>query len=214
MHRSLIHFAAVFTLCVCLSRPLPTRAGIETRAQADAATSSDFPFELGAKEFQIMAGPFYSFSKGATTFNFALISLRIGWMVSPLILNDGPLRGTFELLGDAVGGPIYDGPGSGLGGALLHLRYNYVQPGARWVPYLQAGVGGVYSDASQDRNQRLVGSEFEFCIQAGGGLRCLINERWAINGEVLYTHISNANLGDRNVGVNAVGGTFGVSFFF
>lgn len=160
-----------------------------------------------------MAGSFHSVFDDGTDFNFAPVSLRMGWMLTSPILS-GAFRGNFEALIEAVGASIYDGPGDVLAGAMVHLRYNYVQPGAKWVPYVQAGAGGLYTDAAEDESQRLIGSDFEFCLQAGVGLRYLFNERWALAAEAAFTHISNAGRAERNVGVNAVGGMLGVSHFF
>ena len=94
------------------------------------------------------------------------------------------------------------------------MRYNFIQPNARLVPYFQIGGGGLYIDSYKDQSQRLIGQAFEFNLQAALGLRYLINDKWAICIEGAYRHISNADLAPRNIGLNSVGGFAGVSYFY
>lgn len=173
-------------------------------------------FDRGTAELQIQAGAYFSMTddRSGNQLDFAIGSLRTGWMISSPH-GAGLLRGNTELLLEVFGGGIFDGPGDGLAGASLLLRYNFVQPDAKWVPYFQIGGGGVWSDAADDdKQQRLIGSDVSFNLQAAIGLRCFLSERWALTGEVGYLHISNADTASRNIGVNAVGGQIGVSYFF
>ncbi len=185
---------------------------VDTKTVAPIAS----PFDGGMREFQISAGAFFSLNNGGEkrpTINDVDGSLRLGWMLySPK--GDGFLRGNCELLIEAFGAGIVEGPGSGMGGATLLFRYNFVQPQARWVPYFQVGAGGVYNDIHEDQQQRLIGRSFEFNLQAGVGLRYLCSERCAIFAEFDYRHISNADTADRNLGLNSLGGLLGASIFF
>jgi lipid A 3-O-deacylase len=169
-------------------------------------------FDQGQRELQVLVGTFASFTH-SPDFDYAVGSIRLGWMLNSQH-GSGCLRGNCEFLIEAFGGGIYEGPGSYLGGATLLLRYNFVQPDARLVPYFQLGAGGLYSDAAKDEDQRLIGNDLEFNLQASIGARWFLNERTAIVIEGGYRHISNANLSDRNLGVDSLGGHLGLSWFF
>jgi opacity protein-like surface antigen len=206
-------FALLAPLALFLVAAAPAQAGREIAADHKTAASDPFPFAKGNHEFQLLAGPFFSINH-APDFNYAIGTLRAGWMLSTPG-GESILRGNTEFLVEAFGGGIFDGPGDALVGASLLLRYNFVgSDGASFVPYVQIGAGGVYSDAHEDRDQRLIGSEFSFNLQAGIGFHFFINERWALTLEGSYRHISNANTSDRNTGVDAIGGQIGVSYFY
>ena len=204
--------ALVFALNVTV---LCARAGHEV-VDAKKQVSVFDPFEKGTRELQIGAGAFFSFhnrSEERPTNNDADISARLGWMLSTPE-GDGILRGNHEFLVEAFGGWVFDGPGNGLGGLTLFLRRNFVQPDSRLVPYFQFGAGVLLNDIHEDQRQRRVGQAFEFSLQWGLGLRYLFSERCGVFLEATYRHISNANLADRNFGLNSFGGMAGASYFF
>jgi hypothetical protein len=140
-------------------------------------------------------------------------AVRLGWMLTDVSSN-GWCRGNWEFLTEVYGAGIVEGPGNVFVAATLLLRYNFVQEDSRWVPYFQVGGGGIYSDAHEDPVQGAIDTEFSFNLQGGFGLRYLCSGRCAVYIEALYRHISNAGLGDRNYGTNAVGGFVGLSYFF
>jgi lipid A 3-O-deacylase len=119
-----------------------------------------------------------------------------------------------ELMLQLVGGSVFQGPGNYLGGAAAVLRYNFVQPEAKWVPYMQLGAGALYNDIYKDREQRLIGKNWELDLEATLGIRYFFNDRWSANLEGGYRHISNANSNDRNVGLNSLGGGVGLGYHF
>jgi hypothetical protein len=180
--------------------------------ESKQVVSSAFPFEKGNHEFQALTGAFYSFNH-SPSMGYAVGALRLGWMLSTAS-GEGLFRGNTEVLVEVFGAEIFEGPGSYLAGGTLFVRYNFVQAESKWVPYFQLGAGGLYSDASQDQSQRLIGSDFEFNLQAGLGVRYFVSDRCAVVLEAQYRHISNACLSDRNVGVDAVGAALGFSYFY
>ena len=126
----------------------------------------------------------------------------------------GILRGNLELLVEGIGGGFFDGPGNGLGGAQLLFRYNFVRPHARFVPFLQVGGGGVYSDAAyEDRIQHNLGRNWSFDLSAEFGGRIMLSRNVGLPLGVEYRHFSNADTADRNRGLNALGGELGVAWF-
>ncbi|MCU1500396.1 MAG: ompW [Acidimicrobiales bacterium] len=206
-----------FILCALFAAAAApaARAGKEVvDAKTEAAIFS--PFDRGTREFQASAGAFFSLNnrnEKRPTIDDVDVSLRLGWMLNTPS-GDGFFRGNFEFLAEVFGAAIIDGPGDGIGGATLLLRYNFVQPAARWVPYFQIGAGGVYSNIYEDHQQRLIGRAVEFNLQAGFGLRYLCTDRCSVFAEADYRHISNADTADRNLGLNSIGGYIGAGFSF
>ena len=142
-------------------------------------------FSKGNTELELLAGYFWGIgntgSVGRPDTAWGLASLRYGWMLNDPA-GDGILRGNWEFLVGAYGGPVFEGPGSFHVGADLALRYNFVQPNATVVPYFQAIAGGGYSDAASDRHEAesdRIGLELELgaASECGG---CSPNaQRWS-----------------------------------
>jgi hypothetical protein len=207
--------SVVLALGIVIQQTSAARAGnaaVDLGKNAKEVVLEASPFDRDRHEFQALGGAFFSFTH-SPNLNYAIGTLRLGCMLnSPS--GSGVFRGNTECLIDIFGGPIWEGPGDGLAGATLLLRYNFVQPQAVIVPYAQIGVGGLYSDAAEDHEQRLIGSHWEFNLQASVGLRWFCTQRCAFTLEGGYRHISNGNLADRNTGVDSLGGMLGVSVFF
>jgi lipid A 3-O-deacylase len=210
------HFLTLALVLTVLGVPL-AKAGPPTpkdgKVQIEPARS---PFDKGHKEFQVLTGTYFSFAPGPSarpTVNSTMTSLRLGVMLDD-VRGTGWLRGNYEFLLEAFGGAIYQGPGNALGGATLQLRYNFVQPDTRWLPYFQIGAGGVYSDMYKDHTRAVVGSAVNFNLQSAVGIRCLLKENWAFTIEGGYRHISNAGFSNRNAGMNSLGAQIGLSYFF
>jgi hypothetical protein len=192
------------------------RAGTEQPVPQVPPWEPSDAFTRGAKEFQNVTGAFFFFD---TTQNerpavdFAIDSVRLG-----IMLNDpqGPgfLTGNFELLGEAFAGGIFDGPGNVMAGSNLIFRYNFIQPRARIIPYLQIGAGIVYTDISESESRGLVSLPVEFDLQGITGLRFMLNQRWSVLVEGGYRHISNATIKLPNYGIDSVGGNLGFGFSF
>ncbi|MDD5350228.1 MAG: acyloxyacyl hydrolase [Chthoniobacteraceae bacterium] len=186
---------------------------------APAAPPDDGPFAKGALELSLSGGFLYSpicATKGRPIFAYGQGDLSLGWMLSdpaPL-LGWNALRGNWEALANVFGAGVTRGPSGFLGGGRALLRYNFVQPGSKWVPFFQVGAGVLGDTVYEDHTQRLIGSGFEFTLVADAGLRYCFTPRWAAVLLADFEHISNANTASRNLGVNAVGGTVGVSWFF
>ena len=168
-------------------------------------------------DLENVGGAFFLFDRGGNArpaIDYALLSTRLGVMLYDPC-GPGILRGNVEFLGEVFAGPIFYGPGNVAGGVTLFLRYNFIQPKARVVPYFQAGGGGVYSDIEQGAaSGDAVSLSVNFNLQATGGLRFNINPRWSILAEVTYRHISNASLSTPNYGIDQLGGALGVGRSF
>ena len=192
------------------------RAGEPAAKETVTAASDDPLFHRGVWELQAAEGVEFSLQNTSIirpNVDYELTILRLGYMV------DTPhgsnfLRGNNEFMLEVVGGPMFQGPGSALGGLSIVYRRNFLSPGARVIPYLDLGAGGVYSDASHDRVQQELGTPFEFDLQAGVGVRFRLGLGWTLDAEFSYRHLSNAHIVDRNLGTNAIGGLLGASYSF
>jgi opacity protein-like surface antigen len=208
----------VLTLFLSLSIATSALAGSEIgSASGKGVVTPVFdPFAKGATEIETLGGYFHSpaFDTHRIQLDYAVTDVRYGMILSPTLFDNTLLRGNVEFLADVFGADITKGPGNYLAGASLLFRYNLVQPGSHLVPYIQLGGGGLHSDAAQDHTQRLIGSDFEFTLQADIGLRYLITDRWSLVAEGGFQHISNADTASRNVGVNALGGRLGLGWAY
>jgi lipid A 3-O-deacylase len=199
-----------------LASAIVTLAGGTAWAEQPQARALDDRFNAGTMEVEVFAGGACALAWGGIreTYNYAEGQLRLGWMLNTPSEGPGFFRGNFEFLVSATGADIYNGPGSKFGAADLMFRYNFVQPNARLVPYYQSAVGLFVSDIANDKTQAEIGSATEIDVQSALGLRFLLTPQWSLNAEFSYHHVSNAGLADPNVGINAIGGMFGVSRSF
>lgn len=67
-----------------------------------------------------------------------------------------------------------------------------------WQPFVEGGIGGSYSNFER----RDLGSDLNFLLFAGVGLRWRISQAVALEAGYRYRHLSNASLGDTNPGLN------------
>jgi lipid A 3-O-deacylase len=192
---------------------LNANAGVVAMRPSNEMTISNVPYERGAWEAQLLAGAFWDAGGNQPRFNYALQSLRLGYVVTDLT-GGGLFRGDLEFLLEAMGGQFFEGPASYLIGGNLLVRWNFVHgPNPKWVPYIQTGAGGLYHDADTGA-QDVLGSNIEAMLVDSLGLRYHLNAKWTVVAEVTYRHISNGGTTDRNRGLNSVGGQLGVSYFF
>ncbi len=141
------------------------------------------------------------------------LEVRLGWMLnSPA--GSGFFRGNLEFLVEASAADVTRGRHGVLVGGAVLARYNFVQDTSSWTPYVQLGLGAVYKDIYRNRLQRLIGQPFEFSLQAGAGGRYRLISHNSLNVEGGYRHISNANLANRNYGLNSLGMQAGVSWYW
>ncbi|MEE8125405.1 MAG: acyloxyacyl hydrolase [Nitrospirales bacterium] len=98
---------------------------------------------------------------------------------------------------------------SAFGGSLV-VKYNFLSFG-RWMPFWDGGAGMLWTDLAPRIPEQ--STQFNFVLQTGPGVSYFVNDNWAITAGIRYHHISNANTGDRNTGLNATLFNFGFSYF-
>lgn len=206
----------VFSLCaLALFAASAARGGAPELELAPRPAAAQ-PFAKGALEFQDVSGAYFFFDSAQNNrpaIDYAANSLRLGIMLyDPK--GPGLLAGNFEILGEIFGGGIFNGPGDVLAGSTLIFRYNFVQPEARIIPYLQVGGGGIYTNIDEDESRGLISLPVEFNLQANAGVRYMLNDRWSLVMEAAYRHVSNAEIKKPNFGLDNIGGNVGFGFSF
>lgn len=206
----------VLSLTVLATAALPTFAGQEMKEVVDKNVVVTTPFDKGRWEYQSNIGAYFSLRSGGESrpdLHYIGSNYRLGIMLYDPA-GSGFFRGNTEFMVQLFTGSIFDGPGDYLIGGALVLRYNFVQPDAKWVPYIQIGAGGAYNDIHTDTTQRLIGQPWEWDLEAAIGLRYMLSDKWSLSLEAGYRHISNADSADRNVGLNSIGGLVGLGYHF
>ncbi len=141
--------------------------------------------------------------------NYTITTLQLGYMLTD-IHGSGVLRGNLEVAGDIWASQVFVGAGTFIAGGTLWIRYNFVPAGWRLIPFVQLGAGLTATDI----DVAYVGQAFNFNLDAAIGVRYMVAKNWSVNLMCQYQHISNANTGPKNVGINSFGPILGVSYFF
>ena len=122
----------------------------------------------------------------------------------------GLMSGVFEVAVEPVGASFYQPFSASLFGVVFVGEYNFLSFG-RWMPYWDWGVGVSWTDLAPRVPEQ--STSLEFLLETGPGIQYFLTEDTALSAAVRLQHMSNGNVGDRNVGINAVLGLFGFSFY-
>lgn len=79
------------------------------------------------------------------------------------------------------------------------LGYAFTSFG-RLKPYVEGGSGPLWTNFDGRIPEQ--GSDFNFLVWAGAGASYDLTARWALNAGVRFSHISNADTGNPNAGLN------------
>jgi len=167
----------------------------------------------GTLEYGVLGG----FWKGNNIFDNAPSSNRRALYILPQIgqvltdeIGSGVVAGNLELLLEPMAAH-YDEPfsASAFGGSLV-LKYNFLSFG-RWMPFWDGGAGMLWTDLAPRIPEQ--STQFNFILQTGPGVSYFVSENWAITAGFRFHHISNAGIGNRNIGLNAWLFNLGMSFF-
>ncbi len=117
----------------------------------------------------------------------------------------GPLflRGNLEVSIGPIATAIVHGPESYFVGAAGGFRYNFVQPGARLIPYLELRGGIGKSDSR--KIYKSMQSDATLSYLLGAGLRYEVNSRWSVAVGALDQHLSTGFFAARDYGADALG---------
>ncbi|MDR2462641.1 MAG: acyloxyacyl hydrolase [Verrucomicrobiales bacterium] len=136
----------------------------------------------------------------------------------------GIFRGYTEFFFRGYWNQIVSGPENRIIGASFGPRYNFVQPGWKWVPFIEAGVGFGFVDSNPVHgpggiydHPRGMGQDFNFTFSIAIGARYDIDEICYLRVSAFYQHFSNAGLSEprhNNRAIDSVGPevAFGLHF--
>ena len=141
--------------------------------------------------------------------DLALLSLSYGHMLGAAVGQGHFYRGNWELRGELFGGSQFAPTSDWVVGLTPHLRYNFAT-GTRWIPYFDLGAGVTATSISAPD----LSNTFEFNLQATVGTHWFIRDNLALTLEARYLHMSCAGISKPNLGLNAVLGMVGLTFFF
>jgi opacity protein-like surface antigen len=184
-----------------------SRGGTD-RTFAPAPEAFDPPrFEVAA-ESSYLLGAFNnpnSYEIGAE-----FLTARIRWGVKS---DPGWLRGYNQFYVLAMAEPIFRGPENHYFGMSFGLRYNFVQPNSRLIPYFSGGVGLGWID-SHANIPGAQGQDFTFNVLSAAGVSYKLDDHWKAEVGILYQHLSNAGQTNPNPSLNLFGPQLGLSYSF
>jgi hypothetical protein len=140
----------------------------------------------------------------------AFVLPKIGMIVSDEF-RAGLLSGNLELAVEPLFAKFTQPfPAEAAGGSLL-VTYNLLSFG-RWAPFWDVGAGILWTNLAPRIPEQ--STPFNFVLETGPGVHYFLTQSLTVTAGVRFHHISNANVGQRNTGLNAVLPYFGFSWFF
>jgi Lipid A 3-O-deacylase (PagL) len=138
------------------------------------------------------------------------LTARIRWGV---VRSDMWLRGFNQFYISAIAEPIFQGIENHYFGFNFGMRYNFVRPGSRLVPYVSGGLGLGWID-SHPEIPGGQGQDFTFNVLSAAGVSYELNDHWNVSAGILYQHLSNAGQTDPNPSLNLLGPHVGATYSF
>ena len=182
-----------------------------------AAERSSFEARDVMTRGTVEVGAAVGFAQATTAIGNAQSANRSAVFVMPRIgmvltdpLGTGWWQGNAEVLVQPLFARIVKPFAAEAAGGTLVVKYNFLSYG-RWMPFWDAGAGMIWTNLAPRIPEQ--STQFEFVLQTGPGVQYFVTDRITWTMGVRLHHVSNANLGDRNTGINAVLSYVGVSFF-
>jgi len=125
-------------------------------------------------------------------------------------IGSGWAAGNIELLIEPLAAHYYQPFSASAFGGSLVVKYNFLDFG-RWMPFWDGGAGMLWTDLGPRIPEQ--STQFNFVLQMGPGVSYFVTEHMAVTVGIRFHHISNAGIGERNIGLNAWLFNVGVSFF-
>jgi lipid A 3-O-deacylase len=194
--------------CVIIFVCSQTFGGTEQpRGEAITSEFNPPPFELAVESGYLFGAinPPADYQIGAE-----FLTGRVRWGV---VRRDTWLRGYNQFYVSVIAEPIFRGIENHYFGFNLGMRYNFVRPGSRLVPYVSGGVGAGWID-SHPEVPGGQGQDFTFNILSAAGISYQLNDHWKVNVGALYEHLSNGGQTDPNPSLNLFGPQVGATYSF
>ena len=134
---------------------------------------------------------------------------QLGYVLTDEI-GSGGLEGNVELLVEPMAAHYFQPFSASAFGGSLVLKYNFLSFG-RWMPFWDGGAGMLWTDLAPRIPEQ--STQFNFILQTGPGVSYFISQQMALTLGVRFHHISNAGIGERNIGLNAWLFNVGMAFF-
>ncbi|MGB0910991.1 MAG: acyloxyacyl hydrolase [Nitrospirales bacterium] len=209
-----VRFLRVKSLCLLQVKVLVICSVLfATPPSAFAESHARDTMKKGTVELGIMAGYWKENSldgtKPSSDQRAIYVLPQIGMVLTDPI-DAGWFTGNLELLVEPLGAR-YSKPFTAyaFGGSVV-LKYNFLSFG-RWMPFWDVGSGMLWTDLAPRIPEQ--SQQFNFVLETGPGLQFFVSKQVALTTSIRYHHISNANTGRRNVGLNAWLFSAGFSFF-
>jgi hypothetical protein len=139
----------------------------------------------------------YSFVTQAIAARYRVTDPRGPWL----------FRGSLQVSATMIGTAIVEGPESHFFGGAVGFRYDFVQPGARLVPYFEIRGGPGVIDSSGIKTGQYQDFMFTYLINAG--LRYDFSPRCSVMISAVDQHFSNAGQTEEANGIDSVGVSVG-----
>jgi lipid A 3-O-deacylase len=169
---------------------------------------------VDAPRFEVAIESAYLFGFINSTHSYEIgaefLTARVRWGA---IESDSWLHGYNQFYVLAVAEPVFRGIENHYFGFNTGLRYNFVRPNWRLVPYISGGLGLGWID-SQPGVPGGQGQDFTFNILTAIGASYEINDHWKLNIGVLYEHLSNGGQTNPNPSLNLLGPQIGLNYSF
>jgi len=183
--------------------------GVEHVESAPAVAGGEAPSTEFALESAYLFGVFNPPQSYEINANFVTARIRWGqYLDSP-----GILRGYNQVYFSFLAEPIIRGIENHYFGINVGLRYNFVRPGSRFIPYFSGGLGLGWIDSHPEQPGGQ-GQDFTFNILSAAGVSYKFSDRFSGQLGVLYQHLSNGGQTNPNPSLNLLGPQIGFTFTF
>jgi len=156
--------------------------------------------------WQALDRPFQGLSANRSAL---FIKPKIGMVVTDEI-QAGLLTGNLEVLVEPFFARFTQPFSAEAAGGTLVFKYNLLSFG-RWMPFWDAGVGMLWTNLAPRIPEQ--STPLNLVVETGPGVQYFMTEQTTLTLGVRYSHISNADTGERNIGLNAILPYAGLSWF-
>ncbi len=179
---------------------------------ASGVESAKEEFNPERVEVAIESGYLFGFINPPRSYQIGaeFLTARVRWGV---VRSDMWLRGYNQFYVSAIAEPIFRGIENHYFGLNFGMRYNFVRPGSRLVPYISEGLGLGWIDSHAEIPGGQ-GQDFTFNILTAAGISYKMNDHWKLNAGILYQHLSNGGQTDPNPSLNLLGPQVGATYSF
>ncbi len=188
----------------------------EATYRVSATPRPEGSFYENRVEISIESGQLFDVGSGSPRYQLSQQMLALHWQLDE-VGNEGWLRGNTEFIFAGYFSPVTDGIESRYVGGLFGPRYNFVQEGWDWVPYLESRVGFGFTDSRADQREKGQGQDFVFTFSVGLGAKYIINDHVNFSLGVFYQHFSNGGLSEParvNYGLDVLGPVVSLNYGF